>query len=1244
MALGSHPRRPLIAAAVLAAVLAIIPGWAPAFATTTTPTTHAGTVVRTHAATSAARSSPAPQDTGQSPPLLAFSLPTTNITTAGQTFSDAGQLVLQASGPCDPMIEVLASASTPNQWNEPHADAKYTSLNGKPWAKPGYGCGAEAFLGGTQGGQFDLSQGTDPTWNMTCSGLAASKRSAPGAECLGLVPNPADVQNPINEYAVPSPTVQIPVSCLFNYDAPSGYFPTTGQAINDPDANNSSPGLDGNTLHCSVQAQQYVPGVQGAQGSWQDIGSPLSLTSAIPSCSSPATCPNQNVNDQQDLTIALPQQEAVQGTELRLSYSADVDQDGSVDGSGINDNPIGDQYCVQAIADAAIAKQLGDPVSPNYYACVTTAKSTATVGIATGTTPAAMFVVEPTGLAQLAVMPYKIIYQPPGDGSTAGFSVSTDTATSTKVSLAKSVANSSAEDTSTTLGGSAGGGIGDFFTANISYSHTWETNEANTQTQASSNANEDDITDQVTTSWTAGANPGLDDPSNPPWSYDVVSLMVHPQFALWDLTTCSAGVPYVPAGSSTPACPAGATMVGGSGEEPVGTQYDAEASETIGQLLQAAQAGKTFTLPSIYDVKNTATGQEVPVVLTNADLWSLIGLDPFAATALGLETPPPGTRTVPSGPGQAVDPAPLLATPGEPYDTKPFTTAGQGGPGGAGGTFTLGKALNVTNVQAATTDVSSTYDAQVTDISANKVSVEEGLSIPIADLFTIKAGATASYSTTSTTGVDAKVTYDTTDTTADTIATSTTDTFNDAHNGIYTNVWLDPRWGTFAFQVLQPTVSSITPAQGWPAASVTVNGSGFWSGPAEVFFCPQAGACQQGTIQPGYTDVQMTVKPPSMPAGTVANVQVLTDGGRSVTSAADLYTYGNPGQASIGASTPASGPPGTVERITATGFHPGETVNVSFPNGSTPVATPTANAQGAIDAAYVLPALPAGPYQVEVAGQTSGNLATAKIAITPGLTLHPASGAAGQSIVTSLLGFAAGEPVSLHWVTATGTVLAQGTTDSRGSLTTTFVVPAGLGAHDVYGVGTGGTASAVFTTTTTGTGSGLGSGLLTPSTGSPGTQILVHAVAGTFTKGDVVTVTAGEQSYQTAAGSDGSLLSTLVIPAGPTEGYTVTAIGAPSGKTVSAVLTVTPGIHLLPSSGPPGQSVAALVFGFPQGGDVTLHWASATGQLLTATPVAVDSFGSAVITFTIPPKAAASQPIYAVGPSGTQASALFTLT
>lgn len=1241
MTLGSHKLRWLITAVAFSGVLATLPGWAPA-ATAATAGSSAAASARSPATALTARSSRGPAASPQEAPLLPTSLPRASITTEGQTFARAGQLVLQESGPCDPMIEVLSFGGS--QWEHPHAEGEYTSYNGQPWVKPGYGCGAEAFLDGTEGSDFDLDSGFYPLWYVPCTTPTAQTRSAPGAECLGAVQDPAGGQTGVEEYGVASPTLQIPVSCLNNYDAPSGYFPMTGNAADDRNADNNSPGLEGNTVHCSVSAQQYVPGTGGKAGSWQQLGSSLSLTSAIPTCASPGTCPNRNVIATRPLTISLPEQVAVQGAEVRLVYSAYVGQNGTLDGSGVTDDPIGTTYCQQAIALAAVARKLGKPIPINYDACHGTKADPSSVGYAYGMTPPAIFRVEPTALSQLAVLPYKITYQPPGDNSAASLSVTKATETSTKVSLAQSVADSHAEDTSTTLGGSVGGGLGSFFTANISYSHTWETNEAYIDTRASTTANEDDITAQNETTWNAGPDPDLDNPADPPWMGDTIDLMVHPQFALWDLATCSAGAPAIPPGSDTPACPAGSTLIGGTGEEPVGTQNAADAELPISTLLQGLRQG-SLQLPSIYNVVDPATGKSVPLVLSSQDLRGLIGLDPFAATALGLETPPPSTDTVPSGPGQAVDPAPLLAAPGQTYATSPFWTHGQGSPG-KGANFTMAKALSSTAVKSAITDTSSTYDATVTDISVNKESVETGVHIPIIDLFSVNGGATATYTTTRTTGVDAKITYDTTDTTALTVAQSTAVSFNDSKNGIYTNVWLDPRWGTFAFQVLQPTVDKITPSSGWPAAdsTVTVNGSGFWSGPAEVLFCPQAGACQQGTIKPGYQDGLMHVVPPSMPAGTVADVRVLTDGGRSDTSAADRFTYGKPGAATIRTAAPASGPPGAFERIVATGFHPGEKVTVSFPNGSVPVATPTANAQGVIDGSFALPAAAPGTYQVKVAGQTSGNLATAQVTITPRLTLHAASGKAGQTIVASLLSFSPGQAASLHWGSPTGPVLAHGTTDTRGSLTTTLVVPQGLGKHTIYAVTAAQQTSAVFDTTSTPAGSALGPGLLTPATASPGTQVLVHAVAGTFTPGDTVTVTLPSGQYRTVAGSNGSLLSTVLVRSAPTESYPVTVTGA-QGGTETAALTVAPGIHLFPASGTPGQSILAILQGFPQAAAITLHWGSPTGTLLTASPARADSFGSKDVTFKVPSTAkAGAARVYAVGPSGMQASAIFTVT
>jgi hypothetical protein len=414
------------------------------------------------------------------------------------------QVVVSADGPCDPITYPLAHAGpVDNQWTDAHANAPYYSYGGGKWKNPGYGCGAKAYVNnqGTQGVPLGLIPGSDlqfgsinggPTttkWTMPCTKIP-STAPVKGLECLG------NDQNGIPVYGVPSPTVQVPVACLFNYLPPNNYedpnagknelYPTTGidgKTQYDPAADNTNPGLEGNALFCTFQAQTMANGV------WKNIGSPVSLNTMIPNCQTSPPAPNPCSSPGylwSNTNLVVPLSSVEQP--VRISYDFFVGQLGSQDSSGLTDTPIGGALCSGATQNL--------PSNANMRLACDVTQGRPTFGDAVGATPPVNLAVEPTGVAQLKVMPYRILYQPPGDQSTAKWTQSQSTDRSVTMSMANSVLNSQASSTSLALGGSASFGVGSFFSANISYTHTWEKDLQSTQTSASTKSNTVDFFQQ----------------------------------------------------------------------------------------------------------------------------------------------------------------------------------------------------------------------------------------------------------------------------------------------------------------------------------------------------------------------------------------------------------------------------------------------------------------------------------------------------------------------------------------------------------------------------------------------------------------------------------------------------------------------------------------------------------------------------------------------------------------------------
>ncbi|MGI8826212.1 MAG: hypothetical protein ACR2JC_11315 [Chloroflexota bacterium] len=163
---------------------------------------------------------------------------------------------------------------------------------------------------------------------------------------------------------------------------------------------------------------------------------------------------------------------------------------------------------------------------------------------------------------------------------------------------------------------------------------------------------------------------------------------------------------------------------------------------------------------------------------------------------------------------------------------------------------------------------------------------------------------------------------------------------------------------------------------------------------------------------------------------------------------------------------PASGGFGTSVQVTGASFRAGETVKVYWnATGTPPVATTIANSTGAVETSFGISLGSLGNHQVIAVGQSSHRQAAATFQITPAAFLKYSSGKKGSSNTVTVYGFAAREKVSVHWNSASGTLLGSAVTSSPGTATITFRIPSAPPAtYHIYAIGgsSKATASAPF--------------------------------------------------------------------------------------------------------------------------------------------------------------------------------------
>ena len=235
-----------------------------------------------------------------------------------------------------------------------------------------------------------------------------------------------------------------------------------------------------------------------------------------------------------------------------------------------------------------------------------------------------------------------------------------------------------------------------------------------------------------------------------------------------------------------------------------------------------------------------------------------------------------------------------------------------------------------------------------------------------------------------------------------------------------------------------------------PGGQVTVQGSGFDPG-ATVVVRLLAKRSSQGTeVAMGKTNktgslfTEFTM--PSSASGSGTTV-VAQEQGSSKSANAQLVSPAGAASASIVGK--AAGQPGDTVTVSATGFGPGETVNVYWGRmNGTPAATLTADGSGSISRASVkVGVAPVGPTTLVLVGAKTAATATAPyqmLGLYPSTTPHPYAVLSGKTMTYTGSGFAPGEQVLIYFNASGGTPALTVQANSGGSFSTSFVVPFGL--------------------------------------------------------------------------------------------------------------------------------------------------------------------------------------------------------
>ncbi|WP_446744587.1 IPT/TIG domain-containing protein [Silvibacterium acidisoli] len=386
---------------------------------------------------------------------------------------------------------------------------------------------------------------------------------------------------------------------------------------------------------------------------------------------------------------------------------------------------------------------------------------------------------------------------------------------------------------------------------------------------------------------------------------------------------------------------------------------------------------------------------------------------------------------------------------------------------------------------------------------------------------------------------------------------------------------------TIAGSVAAPTVTGIGPATGPTAGGtvVTIVGTNFTGATAVNF----------GTV-PATSFVvnsagNITATSPAEGTGTV-NITVVTPGGTSATSNADLYTYAASPTPVISSITPGSAPAGSTVAIIGTNFGSSQGGSTVTFNGvaATSISSWTSTS--------ILVAVPTGATTgnvvITVGGAASAGTAFIVTLPAPIITqLSSSSGPVGSTVV--IIGSNFGATQGTSTVTFNGTVATSIASWSPTTIVAT--VPAGATTGSVN-VNVNGVESNGESFTVASTGAPVISSL-SVSSGSIGTAVTITGSGFGAAQGSSTVAFNGTAATATSW-TDTSIATT--VPTGATTGDVVVTVNGAASNGESFTVNVPVPISGVVVSGPASG-------GTPLTATVQLYAAGTSGYGMGATPI-----------------------------------------
>lgn len=418
----------------------------------------------------------------------------------------------------------------------------------------------------------------------------------------------------------------------------------------------------------------------------------------------------------------------------------------------------------------------------------------------------------------------------------------------------------------------------------------------------------------------------------------------------------------------------------------------------------------------------------------------------------------------------------------------------------------------------------------------------------------------------------------------------------------------------------------LSPSTGTVGSYVTVSGGGGYT-TGDTAFIVQFGSgisfISSGTVD-GSGNVATTFQIPPVARGSYAIT--VTDGH----SNSDTSLYPFTVTPKITVVDPVLGPEGTTVTISGNGFEASSSVDILFDNVVVGTTTALANGTLASGSTIVIPEGTKGTHTIKGVDSV-GPSAVINFTITPKITLVPAEGGVGDTVVITGSGFAAGDSMDILFddVVQTG---VTATSDAKGSFSAVMTIPAASRGEHTIKARDDNFNSATATMT-------IGQKIDVTPTGARGAGDTLTITGNGFDANKTMTITWGGAAIATSpatvtTSSSGAFSATITVPGTQAGNYTVTVSDGTNVATATVNVIATTSVSQTTSQASPGHvGMEIIINGTGYGvGTITITDTTAAVTLATATSDA----GAFSITFTIPESAGGSHTITVSDASGVK--------